>query len=191
MKKSNFYISLFSLSLITVFLMSCDGGMDMAKMKEMKAKSMKKQVVTIDQQILHIKSQLKENPNDANLWKILGNIYFDTDNPTEAIKAYNQSLFLDDKNPNVWTDLGVMYRRVGKPIEAIKCFDNAVNIDPDHTQATFNKGVVYYYDMKDFKMAKKAWQSLLLNNPNAIAPNGTPVSQLISALEAEESKKIK
>jgi cytochrome c-type biogenesis protein CcmH/NrfG len=132
--------------------------------------------------ILSLEQEVAANPANAEAWTQLGHVYFDTNNVTKAIKAYEKSLELNPNDPNVLTDLGVMYRRGGQPEKALAAFDQAISIAPNHEQSRFNKGVVLRYDMNDRDGAIKAWEELLKINPNALAPNGQPVSEAIKQL---------
>ena len=134
------------------------------------------------QTILSLEQAVAADPNNAEAWTQLGHIYFDTSNFPKAIRAYNKSLELRPDDPNVLTDLGVMYRRNGEPQKAIESFDRAIAINPNHEQAHFNKGIVLRYDLNDREGAIKAWEELLKINPNAMAPNGVPVSEAIKSL---------
>jgi cytochrome c-type biogenesis protein CcmH/NrfG len=132
--------------------------------------------------ILSLEQEVTANPTNVDAWTQLGHVYFDTNNPPKAIRAYEKSLELRPNDPNVLTDLGVMYRRNGQPEKALETFDKAMSIAPSHEQARFNKGIVLRYDMNDREGAIKAWEELLKINPNALAPNGQPVSEAIKSL---------
>jgi len=129
--------------------------------------------------IFELEKQTAQNPQSAEAWIQLGNLYFDTDNNEKAIGAYQNSLALKPDNANVLTDMGVMYRRSGMPAEAIKAFSKAIAVDPRHEVSRFNKGIVLMHDLKDREGALKAWEGLLEINPLAMAPNGQSVDQLI------------
>lgn len=134
--------------------------------------------------ILSLEQRVASNPNDADAWVQLGNTYFDTNNFSKSIAAYNHYLTLQPDNANVLTDLGIMYRNNGQPAEAIASFDRAMAVDPKHVQAPFNKGIVLMNDVHDHQAAIDVWQKLVDENPGATAGNGMPVSQVI-----EEAKK--
>ena len=123
-----------------------------------------------------------QNPDDGKNWQELGNLYFDTGRPTDAIDAYTRSLAIIPGNPNVLTDMGVMYRRSGKPEKAVESFDRAIAADPKHETARFNKGIVLLHDLKDEKGALAAWKGLLEINPLAMAPNGQTVDELVKVI---------
>ncbi len=132
--------------------------------------------------ILRLEQEVAANPANIEAWTQLGHIYFDINNPAKAISAYEKSLELRPGDPNVLTDLGVMYRRNKQPDKALAAFEKAIAIDPRHEQSRFNKGIVLRYDMNDREGAMKAWEDLLKINPNAMAPNGIPVSEAIKSI---------
>lgn len=132
--------------------------------------------------IANLEAEVKSNPNNFGAFAQLGNMYFDTDQPEKAIAAYKQSLQLNQGQPDVWTDLGVMYRRAKQFKEALAAFDQAISLKPTLEAAYFNKGVVLIHDMGDKAGGKKAWEQVLAINPNAAAPNGQMVKDMISAL---------
>lgn len=147
------------------------------------------QSLTEDQakRILALEREVSTNPDNADAWTRLGNLYFDTNNYESAIRAYQKSLALSPNNANVQTDLGVMYRRNNQPQEALKAFDKAIEIDPRHEVSRFNKGIVLLHDLNDQKGAIEAWEGLVKINPAAMTPGGQPLSELLKRFK--ESKK--
>ena len=135
-------------------------------------------------EIFKLEKITKENPNDVAAWSSLGNLYFDTENYENAIRAYNKSLALNPNNADVLTDLGVMFRRTGQPRKAIEAFDKAAKIDPHHETSLYNKGIVLMHDLNDIQGAVKAWEELLKRNPAATSPTGQPIKNLINKLKA-------
>lgn len=131
------------------------------------------------EKIQALKDLVAANPKDAEAWSQLGHLYFDTDQFQPAIDAYKKHLELNPNNANVWTDMGVMYRRMKQPDEALRCFDKAIEVNPKHEQSRFNKGIVLMFDKKNQGEAIKTWEALLKLNPNAKAPNGQPLGELI------------
>lgn len=107
---------------------------------------------------------------------------FDNQNPSAAVTAYENALRLKPGNANVLTDLGIMYRELHRFEDALKAFREAERVQPGHRNALFNQGIVLYYDLKRKDEAEAAWRKLLAADPNAHAPDGTPVSELIKHL---------
>ena len=65
-------------------------------------------------QIQTLKEIVKKDPKNLPAWVELGNLYFDTDQPKEAIEAYSQYLAIKPNNADVRTDMGIMYRKLGQ-----------------------------------------------------------------------------
>lgn len=137
-------------------------------------------------QIRAMQEETRKNPDNTFAWIALGNGYFDTGQYRKSIEAYEKALQLDPKNADVWTDLGVMYRRTGNPEKAVEAFDKAVSTDADHEIARFNKGIVLLHDRNDPAGAIQAWKELLEVNPEAVAPNGQRVAELLQQFEAQQ-----
>ncbi|MBW1753900.1 MAG: tetratricopeptide repeat protein [Deltaproteobacteria bacterium] len=133
--------------------------------------------------IFELEKITNQNPNDAETWIQLGNLYFDSENHEKAINAYQKSLALKPDNADVLTDMGVMYRRSGKPAEAIKAFDKAIAVDPRHEVSRFNKGLVLMHDLNDIAGAVRAWEELAAVNPAAKSPNGQLISELVKRMQ--------
>ncbi|MBG0778289.1 MAG: tetratricopeptide repeat protein [Desulfovibrionaceae bacterium] len=126
-------------------------------------------------------------PDDPAAWTHLGNLYFDSDQPAKAIRAYEKSLELAPGNADVLVDLGVMYRRAGQPQRAVESFQKALAANPGHEVARFNLGIVRMHDLNDIPGALAAWRELLTIDPQAKAPNGMPVRQLVEELEHSQA----
>jgi cytochrome c-type biogenesis protein CcmH/NrfG len=131
--------------------------------------------------ILELERQTRNNPDNIQAWQQLGNAYYDTNRPENAIVAYNKSLALDASNANVWTDLGTMYRRAGQYQKAIESYNSALKINPTHKNALFNKGIVYLHDLNDKAKGIATWEELLKTNPSARTPQGQPLKEFIEA----------
>lgn len=136
----------------------------------------------LNKTLLQLQEAVAKNPDKAENWIRLGNFQFDTQNPAAAVTAYENALRLKPGNANVLTDLGIMYRELHRFDEALKAFTEAERVHPGHRNALFNQGVVLYYDLKRKDEAVAAWRRLLAADPNAHAPDGTPVSELIEHL---------
>lgn len=132
--------------------------------------------------------QTEDNPDDANGWIQLGHFYFDTGDYQKAIESYETAIEIDDTLPDVWTDLGVMYRRKDKPQKAVDCFDRALALNPAHEIALFNKGIVMMHDLQDTQGALESWRRLLQVNPEARAPNGLLVKEMVAQLMKTSQK---
>jgi len=118
-------------------------------------------------QIQTLKEIVKKDPKNLPAWVELGNLYFDTDQPKEAIEAYKQYLASKPDNPDVRTDMGIMYRKLGEFDKAIEEFKKAAQSDPKHINSRYNLGLVLLHDKQDMKAAIKAWEDYLKVDPNS------------------------
>jgi tetratricopeptide (TPR) repeat protein len=118
-------------------------------------------------QIQTLKEIVKKDPKNLSAWKELGDLYFDSDQPKEAIEAYSRYLAARPDNPDVRTDMGVMYRRIGQFDKALEEFRKAAQSDPKHANSRYNIGIVLLHDKQDMKGAIKAWEEYLKVDPNS------------------------
>ena len=114
-----------------------------------------------------LKDIVKKDLKNLPAWVELGNLYFDSDQPKEAIEAYNQYLAIKPDNPDVRTDLGIMYRKLGDFDKAIEEFKKAAQSDPKHINSRYNLGLVLLHDKQDMKGAINAWEEYLKVDPNS------------------------
>jgi len=113
------------------------------------------------QRIAELEKIVADDPKNPRAWALLGNDYYDTDQPLKAISAYSRAIELDPANPNLLSDQGVMYKRVGSYDKALINFEKARKIDPKHLQSLFNTGIIYAEDLKRPDMAVETWSRYL------------------------------
>lgn len=136
-------------------------------------------------QILDLEEYVQKHPEEHAAWVKLGHLYFDTNQPRPAIRAYEKALQIKPGDADVLTDLGVMYRRDHQHRRAVETFDQAIAADPSHEVSRFNKGIVLYHDLNKKEEAFAAWQDLLRLNPEARTPGGTPVRDMLRQLQGQ------
>jgi cytochrome c-type biogenesis protein CcmH/NrfG len=118
-------------------------------------------------QIQTLKEIVKKDPKNLPAWIELGNLYFDTDQPKEAIDAYSRYLAVKPDNPDVRTDMGIMYRKLGQFDKALEEFRKAAQNDPKHVNSRYNIGLVLLHDKQDMGGAIKAWEEYLKVDSNS------------------------
>ncbi len=133
--------------------------------------------------IVDAEAAAKNDPNNAQNWIHLGNLYYDAQNPEQAVLAYTKALEITPNNANVLTDRGTMYRAMKKFDLALSSYKQANKVDPKHENSLFNAGIVLYFDLNKKAEAVEMWQQLVRINPNAKAPNGESVKDLILKLK--------
>lgn len=125
----------------------------------------KTSAVDTQKELQILKEVLEKEPENRNAWVQLGNKHFDTNQPMEAVEAYDKALAIDGNDPNVLTDQGIMYRKIGWFDKAIENFGIANKLDPKHTQSLLNMGIVYRFDLEQNDKAKEAWLKYLEIDP--------------------------
>jgi tetratricopeptide (TPR) repeat protein len=118
-----------------------------------------------------LKEIVEKDPKNLPAWVELGNLYFDSDQPKEAIEAYSKYLAVKPENPDVRTDMGIMYRKLGDPDRALEEFRKAAQSDPKHVNSRYNIGIVLLHDKQDIKGAIKAWEEYLKVDPKSDRAN--------------------
>jgi cytochrome c-type biogenesis protein CcmH/NrfG len=100
-------------------------------------------------------------PGNLKAWISLGNDYFDTNQPSRAIRAYARALEIQPANPDVLTDQGIMFRKQGWYDKALANFQKARALNPRHLQSLYNMGIVYTVDLKQPDRAMPLWEAYL------------------------------
>jgi cytochrome c-type biogenesis protein CcmH/NrfG len=123
--------------------------------------------IEVSSKIQSLKDAVKKDPKNLSALVELGNLYFDSGQPKEAIDAYRQYLTIKPDNSDVRTDIGIMYRALGEFDRAIEEFKKAAQSDPKHVNSRYNIGIVLLHDKGDIKEAIKAWEDYLKVDPNS------------------------
>lgn len=118
-----------------------------------------------------LQETLKKEPKNLQALEELGNLFFDTGQPKEAIEAYSQYLAIKPDNPNVRTDMGIMYRALGDFDRAVEEFKKAAQFDPKHLNSRYNIGIVLLHDKNDVQGAIAAWEDYLKVDPDSERAN--------------------
>lgn len=114
-----------------------------------------------------LKEMVQKDSKNLSAWIELGNLYFDSGQPKEAIEAYHQALAIKPDHADVRTDMGIMYRQLGDFDRAIQEFRKAAQSDPGHLNSRYNIGIVLLHDKQDIKGAIQAWEEYLKVDPNS------------------------
>jgi len=123
--------------------------------------------IEVSSKIQSLKDIIKKDPKNLPAWVELGNLYFDSGQPKEAIEAYGKYLAVKPDNADVRTDMGIMYRALGDFDRAIEEFKKAAQSDPKHVNSRYNIGIVLLHDKGDIKGALKAWEDYLKVDPKS------------------------
>lgn len=97
----------------------------------------------------------------------LGNLYFDAERYTDAIKWYGDALTLAPTDVNVSTDLAVSYYYTNQPDRALEQFEASLKLNPKHTKTLLNQGIVRAFGKQDLVGAEQSWQQVIQLEPNS------------------------
>jgi cytochrome c-type biogenesis protein CcmH len=134
--------------------------------------------------------RLKQNPNDAQGWTMLGRSYMMQNKFSEAAAAFEKLTVLNAKNADAWTDyaealaLANNQNLAGKPTEAL---NRALQIDPKHQKALDLAGTAAF-QAGDYQKAINYWQTLLKALPAGSQDLQTVTSQISKAKELASGK---
>ncbi len=136
--------------------------------------------------ILAHEEQVRKEPDNAEAWTHLGDLYYQADQPANSVRAYEKSLSIKPGDPDVLTDCGTMYRAMRQYDKALEYYSRAIEAKPDHQNALFNSGVVLYYDLNRKADGLDKWRAVSRFYPQAKAPSGQPMADFIKAHEAKQ-----
>jgi tetratricopeptide (TPR) repeat protein len=129
-----------------------------------------------------LQAAIKQNPQIADNFTQLGNVYFDAEQWTNAIDSYEQSLKLDPNNPDVSTDLGVSYYYTNRTDDALAQFERSLKISPNHTKTLLNKGIVLAFGKENLEAAADQWKKVVELAPDS--PEGQAARRALEGVAA-------
>lgn len=115
---------------------------------------------------------LKQEPDNLEALRGIGDIDYDKQHYDEAIAAYEHYLKRKPDDPEVRTDLGTMYLYTGNADQAVVQYKKAVASKPGFFQAYYNMGIAYAQENKAPEAAATLKQAM------ALAPDDTARKQV-------------
>lgn len=140
------------------------------------------QAPSVDDVIAKLEAKLKDNPEDAEGWRMLGWSYFQTERYAEAATALKKATTLDPEHAETFSFLGeslvLASNEEGKiPADAQAAFAKALALDPKDARARYFKAVSM--DLGgNHKGAINAWFDLLKDTPSD-APYADDIREVI------------
>lgn len=140
----------------------------------------------IEDMLAKLAARLKERPDDADGWAMLGRSYTALNRPAEALAAYRKVVELRPKDAQALADLAdglaVANNRSldGEPERLIQ---EAVRLDPRNVKAQALAGTVAF-NRSDFKTAADHWQKAV----DASEPGSEFARQLQTAVDEARSR---
>ncbi len=145
----------------------------------------------IGSSIAALEAKLKDNPNDAEGWRMLGWSLFETGKFAESAGAYKRATQLDPKKAEYFSSLGEALVLAGKgdvPPDAKGAFDTAITLDAKDPRARYFLAVAK--DISgDHKGAIDDWFALLSETPPG-APWEADVRRIITEIGTKEKIEV-
>ena len=141
--------------------------------------------------VAKLAERLKQNPNDAEGWQMLGRSYMILERYSEAANAYQRATVLKDKDAGLWADYAAALamandrQLAGKPTEAL---DRALQLDSKNQKALDLAGSAAY-QAGNYQKAIDYWQRLLKVLPPGSEELRTISDQIAKAKELAKSKR--
>lgn len=103
-----------------------------------------------------LKEKIEKNPNDADAFAYLGDIYFELRQFQEAIKYYKRTIEIRPKDIDAYNDLGLAYHYIGKSEDGLWVVEEGIKVDPYFQRIWLTKGFMLAATGR-IAGARKAW----------------------------------
>ncbi len=132
----------------------------------------------IEAMVARLAARMRENPDDADGWKLLGRSYAVLGRYGEAADAYAKAAQRAPRDPQLLADFAdalAMARGERLAGEPEKLVLRALEIDPNHLKALALAGTAAF-ERKDYAIAARFWQRML-----PLVPDGSDEARTIRA----------
>jgi tetratricopeptide (TPR) repeat protein len=108
---------------------------------------------------------LNYEPNYAEAYANLGNVFTELNMHDESLAAYNTAIILNPNLAEVYSNRGNVLQDLKKYKEALEDYNKAILIKPDFASAYSNRGIVQK-ELALFDDALASYDEAIKNNPN-------------------------
>lgn len=117
----------------------------------------------VEKDLVKYRAAIKDNPNDADAYIGLADVYLSIEQPKNAVKALNKALEIEPRSWNTHFGLGLAYKSMNDVDKATTHFLKAAAIDPNNEFAYYQLGRLYQ-DEKNYGEAIQAYKKSLKVN---------------------------
>ena len=110
------------------------------------------------------KFQIEQDPNNADEWCFLGQVYLSTREFAKAHASFKKSIDLDPDNGKAYYYLGIYYRFKKDLPKAEHSFIKTLQLDSNNAKAHGNLGLIFI-EKKQYNKSKSHFQRALEINP--------------------------
>lgn len=114
----------------------------------------------------------------------LAQSYTSVNSLPQAIFVYERYLALMPDNVNAWSYLSAVCFQKGDKDKALKAVESALKLDPTHEKTLFNKAV-FLLNSEQKEQGLAVLAEIVARNPQAVDPNGAPLSAVIKRLRQQ------
>ena len=139
----------------------------------------------VDAMVARLAAKMREHPEDAEGWKLLGRSYTVMGRFPEAVEAYAKAAERSPRDAQLLADFAdalAMARGQTLQGEPEKLIERALEIDPNNLKALALSGTAAY-ERKDYAKAAEVWSRML-----PLVPEGSEDAQAIGQNIAEARK---
>ena len=120
------------------------------------------------------------NPNTANSYISLGNVYYKSENLEQAIQSFKEAIRTNPNDFDAHFGLGGCYSELGNEEEAMKATKEAVRIRPDYPFAHIALGL-NYHNLGRYKEAIETYKHAMELDPHLADTAQTLISNAYTA----------
>ncbi len=110
------------------------------------------------------KKILNIQPDNTNILRLLGSIYYQYKNSKSAIQYFIKTIQIDPTDPLAHYNLGILYHEKGYLDEAITFYEKAIQLNSHIAEAHYNLGIALH-EKEQFDEAIHYYQKALQLNP--------------------------
>jgi tetratricopeptide (TPR) repeat protein len=124
-------------------------------------------------EVIELRQQVADSPEDARLHAQLGNLYADLGWDDLAMASYREAIRLDEDLYKAWTNLGTIQNKREQLTSAEKSFRRAVALQPRAALAHYNLGVVLDRQGR-YEEALQSYKTAVTYEPELLDPAVNP-----------------